>query len=86
MLVLSRKLNEEIVIGGTIVVKVVEIRGDRVRLGIAAPPATAVHRSEIYDAIQTAGLSDASRSESSCGESSRSESSRSESSRKDAGR
>jgi len=54
MLVLSRKLNEEIVIGGIIVVKVVEIRGDRVRLGIEAPPATPIHRSEVYDAIRAA--------------------------------
>ncbi len=54
MLVLSRKLNEEIVIGGQIIVKVVEIRGDRVRLGIQAPPATTVHRSEIYEAIRAA--------------------------------
>jgi carbon storage regulator len=54
MLVLSRKLNEEIVIGGKIVVKVVEIRGDRVRLGIQAPPATTVHRAEIFEAIRAA--------------------------------
>lgn len=54
MLVLSRKLNEAIVIGGKIVVKVVEIRGDRVRLGIEAPPATPIHRSEVYDAIRAA--------------------------------
>lgn len=56
MLVLSRKLNEAIVIGGKIVVKVVEIRGDRVRLGIEAPPATPIHRSEVYDAIRAATL------------------------------
>jgi carbon storage regulator len=54
MLVLSRKLNEEIVIDGKIVVKVVEIRGDRVRLGVEAPPATTVHRSEVHDAIRGA--------------------------------
>lgn len=51
MLVLSRKLNEEIVIDGKIIVKVVEIRGDRVRLGVEAPPATTVHRLEVHDAI-----------------------------------
>lgn len=58
MLVLSRKLNEEIVIGGKIVVKVVEIRGDRVRLGIQAPPATTVHRAEIHEAIRAATVGD----------------------------
>ncbi|MFM7073715.1 MAG: carbon storage regulator CsrA [Planctomycetota bacterium] len=58
MLVLSRKLNEEIVIDGKIVVKVVEIRGDRVRLGIEAPPATTIHRSEVHDAIHASSHED----------------------------
>lgn len=52
MLVLSRKKNEEIVIGHDIRLTVVEIRGDKVRLGIAAPAAVPVHRSEVYAAIQ----------------------------------
>ncbi|MBM4074645.1 MAG: carbon storage regulator CsrA [Planctomycetes bacterium] len=51
MLVLSRKKNESIVIGETIVVTVVEIRGDKVRLGIEAPRDVSVHRKEIADAI-----------------------------------
>ena len=52
MLVLSRKKNEAIVIGDNITVVVVEIRGDKVRLGIEAPETTDVHRQEVYDAIQ----------------------------------
>ena len=51
MLVLSRKRDEQIVIGDDIVITVVEIRGDKVRLGIAAPPHIPVHRSEVRDAI-----------------------------------
>lgn len=52
MLVLSRKKNESIVINNNITVTVVEIRGDKVRLGIQAPKEIPVHRREIYDAIQ----------------------------------
>lgn len=51
MLVLSRKKNESIVINNDIVVTVVEIRGDKVRLGIVAPRDVPVHRQEVYDAI-----------------------------------
>lgn len=52
MLVLTRKCNEDIIIGDNIVVKVVDIRGDKVRLGIEAPKDVTVHRSEIYERIQ----------------------------------
>jgi carbon storage regulator len=52
MLVLSRKKDERIVIGDNISLCVVEIRGDKVRLGIEAPPEITVHRQEVYDAIQ----------------------------------
>jgi len=52
MLVLSRKKNESIVINNDITVTVVEIRGDKVRLGIEAPKDVSVHRREVYEAIQ----------------------------------
>ena len=52
MLVLSRKKNESIVINNDITVTVVEIRGDKVRLGINAPKEISVHRKEVYDAIR----------------------------------
>lgn len=52
MLVLSRKKNESIIINDHITVTVVEIRGDKVRLGIDAPKDVSVHRREVYDAIQ----------------------------------
>src|SRR3954470_22188756 len=51
MLVLSRKKNESIVINNDIVITVVEIRGDKVRLGIVSPKDVPVHRQEVYDAI-----------------------------------
>jgi len=53
MLVLSRKKNESIVIDGNIVITVVEIRGDKIRLGIQAPREIPIHRSEVHDAIQS---------------------------------
>jgi carbon storage regulator len=52
MLVLSRKKNESIVINDHIRIVVVEIRGDKVRLGVEAPPEVPVHRQEVYDAIK----------------------------------
>lgn len=51
MLVLSRKKSESIVINDDIVVTVVEVRGDKVRLGIQAPREIPVHRKEVLDAI-----------------------------------
>src|SRR3954467_12553646 len=51
MLVLSRKKNESIVINNDVVITVVEIRGDKVRLGIVAPKDVPVHREEVYQAI-----------------------------------
>ncbi len=52
MLVLSRKKNESIIINDNITVTVIEIRGDKVRLGIEAPKNVTVHRREVYEAIQ----------------------------------
>lgn len=51
MLCLSRKTGEEIIIAGQITIRVVEIRGDKVRLGIEAPREIEVHRKEVYDKI-----------------------------------
>jgi carbon storage regulator len=52
MLVLSRQRDESIVIGDNIVVTIVDIRGDKVRLGIEAPTEIPVHRREVFEAIQ----------------------------------
>jgi carbon storage regulator len=52
MLILSRKRNEQIVIGDGIVVTVVSVRRGNVRLGIEAPAGTPVHRREVYQSIQ----------------------------------
>jgi len=54
MLVLSRKKNEKIVINESIVVTVVDVRGDRVRIGIDAPRDVPIHREEIHQAIEDA--------------------------------
>ena len=56
MLVLSRKKNESIVINNDITIVVVEIRGDKVRLGVEAPKEVPVHRREVYEAIQRENL------------------------------
>jgi len=52
MLVLSRQRDESIMIGDNVVVTIVDIRGDKVRLGIEAPGEIPVHRREVYEAIQ----------------------------------
>lgn len=52
MLVLSRHKDECIMIGDDVIVRVVDIRGDKVRLGIEAPNATPIHREEVYEAIK----------------------------------
>lgn len=52
MLVLSRQRNETIMIGDDIEITIVDVRGDKVRLGITAPPHIAVHRKEVYEAIR----------------------------------
>jgi carbon storage regulator len=58
MLVLSRKENESIVINDDITIVVVEIRGDKVRLGVEAPKEIPVHRREVFDKIHREGLHD----------------------------
>jgi carbon storage regulator len=52
MLVLSRKRDERIVIGDNIIVTIVDIRGDKVRIGVEAPSDVPVHRQEVYEAIE----------------------------------
>ena len=52
MLVLSRQIDESIIIGDNIVVTIVDIRGDKVRLGIQCPTEMPVHRREVFEAIQ----------------------------------
>lgn len=56
MLILSRKLNESIVIDGRITVKVMRVDGDVVKLGIAAPAEVPVHRQEVYEEIRQSNL------------------------------
>ena len=52
MLVLSRRKDESIIIGDDVEIIIVDVRGDKIRLGIKAPKSISVHRKEIYDAIQ----------------------------------
>ena len=52
MLVLSRQKDESIMIGDNVEITIVDVRGDKVRLGISAPKTIPVHRREVYDAIQ----------------------------------
>lgn len=56
MLVLSRKLGESLVIGDNITVRVIQVRGDTVRLGIDAPREVPVHRGEVYERIKAEAL------------------------------
>ena len=70
MLVLSRKSNESVVINDQIVVTVIEVRGDKVRLGIQAPRDVPIHRSEVMAAIQRAQAVGAVESDETEGESS----------------
>lgn len=56
MLVLSRKTNESIMIGNDVEVKIVEVKGEYVKLGISAPKKIPVHRKEIYEAIQAENI------------------------------
>ncbi len=60
MLVLSRKKNESIVINDDVVITVIEVRGDKVRLGIQAPREIPVHRKEVRDAILRESRDDSS--------------------------
>jgi len=52
VIIIPRKVGESVVIGDGIIVTVIEIRGDKVRLGIEHPPGVSVHRREVFDAIR----------------------------------
>ena len=52
MLILSRKLNEKIMIGDEISISIIDIKGDQVRIGVDAPKAVKVFRQEVFDAIK----------------------------------
>jgi carbon storage regulator len=56
MLVLSRQTGERVIIDGKIEVTVIDIRGDRVKLGIVAPPEVAVHREEVFKRIVSSAV------------------------------
>jgi carbon storage regulator len=58
MLVLSRQTGERVIIDGNIEVTIVEIRTDRVKLGIVAPPEVAVHREEVFRRIVASALTE----------------------------
>jgi carbon storage regulator len=60
VLVLSRRVGESLVIGGDVVVTVLEVRGDIIRVGIDAPREVKVHRAEVYAAIEEANRTSAS--------------------------
>lgn len=51
MLVLSRKLGEQVLIGNRVEVTVLEVRGNRVKLGLSGPATTPIHRREVYEAV-----------------------------------
>jgi carbon storage regulator len=55
MLVLSRKKDESVRIGGDIVITIIEIRGDKIRLGFEAPKDVSIHRQEVYEKIMQEG-------------------------------
>ncbi|WP_432541992.1 carbon storage regulator CsrA [Kineococcus sp. SYSU DK002] len=63
MLVLTRKAGESVVIGDEVVVRVLEVRGDVVRVGIDAPRDVQVHRQEVYEAVREANIAAATASE-----------------------
>ena len=54
MLILSRRTGESLMVGDDVVVTVLDVKGDQVRLGVAAPEATAVHREEVYRKVNAA--------------------------------
>jgi len=60
MLVLTRQKNQSIIIGNDVEITIVDVRGDKVRIGIKAPTSVPVHRKEVYEAIVAANIEAAS--------------------------
>jgi carbon storage regulator len=58
MLILTRRVGEELRIGDEVAVRVLAVRGSRVRLGVSAPQSVQVHRAEVYDRIQRAAAAE----------------------------
>lgn len=54
MLILTRRVGENVIVGDDITISVIEVRGDAVRIGIQAPQAVSVHREEVYRELQKA--------------------------------
>ena len=54
MLILSRRTGESLMVGDDVVITVLDVKGDQVRLGVSAPPASAVHREEVYRKVNAA--------------------------------
>ena len=67
MLILTRRVGENVIVGDDIVISVIEVRGDAVRIGIQAPRSVSVHREEVYRELQRANELAASTSDAAIG-------------------
>lgn len=67
MLILTRRVGENVIVGDDIVISVIEVRGDAVRIGIQAPRSVSVHREEVYLELQQANLQAAAASDDAVG-------------------
>ena len=67
MLILTRRVGENVIVGDDIVISVIEVRGDAVRIGIQAPRSVSVHREEVYQELQRANQAAASTSDAAIG-------------------
>ena len=67
MLILTRRVGENVIVGDDIVISVIEVRGDAVRIGIQAPRSVGVHREEVYLELQKANEQAASSSDAALG-------------------
>ena len=67
MLILTRRVGENVIVGDDIVISVIEVRGDAVRIGIQAPRSVSVHREEVYIELQKANQAAASASDDAIG-------------------